>query len=160
MCLQSSFSTIRTPFMFSLAASSHSGQHQISLESLSTRSSESFTLSLGNRITLLGNARANFPRCLQHNFQGWWMLWSQPRTTGNSFFQLALSFEKSYLFTSFVLKWKWLKRALYVMMHQPTFQIFTYPWDTTIAPNSNTHSSLNKQTNNALILTKKLFANV
>ena len=57
------------------------------------------------------------PGCLQHNFQRWWMLWSQPRTTGNSFFQLALSFEKSYLFTSSVLKWKWLKRALYVMNH-------------------------------------------
>ena len=88
------------------------------------------------------------------------MLWLQPRTTGNSFFQLALSFEKSYLFTSSVLKLKRLKRALSAMMHQPTFQIFTYPWDTTIAPNSNTHSSLNKQTNNALILPKKLFENV
>ena len=44
------------------------------------------------------------PGCLQHNFQRWWMLWSQPRTTGNSFFQLALSFEKSYLFTSSILK--------------------------------------------------------
>ena len=34
------------------------------------------------------------------------------------------------------------------MMHQPTFQIFTHPRVTTIAPNSsNTRSSHNKQTN-------------
>ena len=49
--------------------------------------------------------------------------------------------------------------------HQPTFQMFTHPRDTTIAPNSsNTRSShnkqTNKQTNNAIILPKKPFTNV
>ena len=64
------------------------------------------------------------------------------------FFITSLSFEKSYLFTSSVLKWKGLKRALKFRCTNPLFRFSLIPGTQQLLQTQAIHVQTNNQCNN------------